>query len=69
MFGPHMYMTFVLSMVQLHSTVGGIASRPILPDSPKLIELVRDYASLLNQCYPHYVRLETPFLEKDSPLE
>lgn len=50
------------------SLLGGIASRRVLPCPDHLLHAVQD-ASLPNQCYPHHVRLATPFVTKTDPLE
>ena len=50
------------------SLVGGIASRPILPDFNTVLETIKAYSSLPNQSYPHHVRLDMPIIHHPSPL-
>ena len=50
------------------SLVGGISSRPVLPDPAAVIEIVKNYSSLPNQSYPHHVRLELPPISHPRPF-
>ena len=50
------------------SLVGGISSRPVLPDPAAVIEIVKNYSSQPTQSYPHHVRLELSPIPHTMPL-
>lgn len=40
-----------------------------MPNAEKLMQLLRDYASLPAQGYPHHVRLQMPLVSHDTLVE
>ena len=68
---PKYKKTGASSLVRLgfhKSLIGGIVSRPAMPCVDKVLQILRDYASLPAQTYPHHVRLQLPPIPCDAPL-
>ena len=69
---PKYKKTGASSLVRLgfhKSLVGGVASRPVIPNATRFLAILREYSSMPTQSYPHHVRIPMPLVPTESVIQ